>query len=150
VGYARNTILPARDGEAGGGIERSSRHPNCSFFRKWKSTQDTMSWEVEVGAAGWYEATLYYTCKEGQTGSRIELAFAGSQIEAEITEAFDPPLEGAEADRVPREESYVKAFRPLVLGRLRLPKQSGTLRLRALSVAKQEVADVWQVALRRV
>lgn len=150
VGYARNTILPARDGEAGGGIERSSRHPNCSFFRKWKSTQDTMSWEVEVGAAGWYEATLYYTCKEGQTGSRIELAFAGSQIEAEITEAFDPPLEGAEADRVPREESYVKAFRPLVLGRLRLPQQSGPLRLRALSVAKQEVADVWQVALRRV
>jgi hypothetical protein len=44
----------------------------------------------------------------------------------------------------------VKPFRPLVLGRLRLAKQSGTLSLRALQVAKREVADVWQVALRRV
>jgi arylsulfatase A-like enzyme len=150
VGYATNTILPARDGNATGGIERSSRHPNCSFFRKWTSTQDTISWEIEVGAAGEYEATLYYTCPEGQTGSQIALSFGGNHVESQISQAFDPPLEGAAEDRVPRDESYVKPFRPLVLGRLRLAKQSGTLSLRARQVAKREVADVWQLALRKV
>ena len=150
VGFANNTILPARDGEPKGGIERSARPPNCSFFRHWSSTGDAMTWNVEVGAAGDYEATLYYTCPAGQTGSRIELSFGESRVEAEITEAFDPPLEGAAEDRVPRQESYTKEFRPLVLGRFRLAKRTDTLTLKALSVAAKEVADVWQVALRRV
>ncbi len=150
VGYATNTILPARDGEPHGGIERSSRHPNCSFFRHWTSTEDAMTWNVEVGAAGVYEATLYYTCPAGQTGSRIELRLGESRVEALISEPFDPPLEGKAEDRVPRAESYVKAFRPLPLGRFRLAKQTGTLTLKALSVAGNDVADVWQVALRRV
>ncbi|MDZ7637426.1 MAG: arylsulfatase [Bryobacterales bacterium] len=150
VGYAKNTILPARDGTPKGGVARSSRHPNCSFFRHWTSTADAMTWEVEVGAAGRYEATLYYTCPAGQTGSKIELSFGGSRIEAAIAEAFDPPLEGADEDRVPRDESYVKAFRPLKLGSFTLTKRTDTLTLRALRVAAGEVADVWQVALRRV
>lgn len=150
VGFANNTILPARDGEPKGGIERSAKPPNCSFFRHWSSTGDAMTWNVEVGAAGDYEATLYYTCPAGQTGSRIELSFGGSRVEAEITEAFDPPLEGEAEDRVPRQESYTKEFRPLVLGRFRLAKRTDTLTLKALSVAAKQVADVWQVALRRV
>ncbi|MCL4782016.1 MAG: arylsulfatase [Bryobacterales bacterium] len=150
VGFAKNTILPARDGEPHGGVERSSRHPNCSFFRHWTSTADAMTWDVEVGAAGVYEATLYYTCPAGQTGSRIELRLGESRVETLVSEPFDPPLEGKAEDRVPRDESYVKAFRPLVLGRFRLAKQTGTLTLKALSVAGSEVGDVWQVALRRV
>ncbi|MCC7341771.1 MAG: arylsulfatase [Bryobacterales bacterium] len=150
VGYARNTILPARDGEPQGGVERSSIHPNCSFFRHWMSTDDAMTWDIEVGAAGNYEATLYYTCPAGQTGSRIELRFGESRIEAVIADPFDPPLEGKAEDRVPRIESYVKPFRPLVLGRFRLAKQTGTLRLQALRVAGGQVADVWQIALRRL
>lgn len=149
VGYAKNTILPARDGEAKGGIKRSSRHPNCSFFQHWTNTGDAMTWDVEVGAAGDYEATLYYTCPAGQTGSRVELRFGESRVEAVIAEAFDPPLEGKSEDRVLRDESYIKAFRPLTLGRFNLAKQTGPLTLKALSVSRREVADIWQVALRR-
>ena len=150
VGYALNTLLPARDGNPHGGIQRSSRHPNCSFFRNWKSLDDEMTWEIEVGSAGRYEATVYYTCPEGQTGSTVELGFAGNSVKGTITEAFDPPLEGAADDRVERDESYVKAFRPLVLGTFALPRKSGTLRLRALRVAANEVGDIRQIALRRV
>jgi len=150
VGYALNTLLPARDGNPHGGIQRSSRHPNCSFFRNWKSLDDEMTWEIDVGSAGRYEATIYYTCPEGQTGSTVELGFAGNSVKGTITEAFDPPLEGAADDRVERDESYVKAFRPLVLGTFTIPKKSGTLRLRALRVAATEVGDIRQIALRRV
>ncbi len=44
----------------------------------------------------------------------------GSRLQAKVSEANDPPLRGAENDRVPRQgESYVKDFKPLRLGHLR-------------------------------
>ena len=33
VGFTKSTPLPARDGKEHGGVERSGRAPNCSFFR---------------------------------------------------------------------------------------------------------------------
>ena len=37
VGYSETTMLPARDGVGEGGIERSAKAPNCSYFTNWKS-----------------------------------------------------------------------------------------------------------------
>lgn len=150
VGYAENTLLPARDGVPMGGIQRSSRHPNCSFFTNWTSTNDAMQWSVDVGRTGRYAITVYYTCPEPALGSRIALLFADKETSAHITEAHDPPLEGESDDRVPRTESYVKAFRPMSLGEIELVKGRGTLALRALEIPGQQVADVRQIALRYV
>ncbi len=150
VGYAENTLLPARDGVPVGGIQRSSRHPNCSFFTNWTSTNDAMEWSIDIGRSGRYAVTVYYTCPESDLGSRIALLFADKEISAHILEAHDPPIEGAEDDRVPRTESYVKAFRPMLLGEIELDKGRGRLALRALEIRGKQVADVRQIALRYV
>ena len=50
-------------------------------------------------------------------------------------------------DRVPRTESYVKDFRPLSLGSMKLPKGRGSLLLRALDLAGKQVADIRYVSL---
>jgi len=147
VGYARTTLLPARDGVPEGGVRRSSKHPNCSFFTNWRSKEDRMSWDIEVAHSGEYEAEIYYTCRAGDTGSTVELTFRGSRVRGKINEAHDPPLVGAEADRVPREESYVKDFRPLRLGTIALEKGRGKLILWAPEVAGEQVADIRYVAL---
>jgi len=148
VGFAANTLLPARDGVPQGSIERSSRHPNCSFFTNWTQTTDSMDWKVEIGRPGRYEVALYYTCPADSTGSRIELLFGQTSLQAKVTEAHDPPLEGESEDRVPRTESYVKAFRPMKMGEITLPKSTGTLTLRAVEVSGQQVAEVRRIALR--
>ena len=49
VGYSETTILSARDGVPGGAIKRSSIHPNDSFFTNWRTTDDRMTWDIEVG-----------------------------------------------------------------------------------------------------
>ena len=65
-----------------------------------------------------------------------------------MTEAYDPPLLGAEHDRVPRKgESYVKDFKPLQFGLIDLPAGHGQLTLRALHVPGKQVMDVRQVLL---
>ena len=150
VGYREFpvTYLPARDGVPRGNIQRSAGAPNCSFFKNWVSTNDSMTWDIEVATAGKYEAVLYYTCRAPDAGASVELVFGKSRLGAKVVEAYDPPLRGAENDRVPRRsESYVKDFKPLRLGTLVLNRARGSLTLRALSIAGRQVADVRMVAL---
>jgi hypothetical protein len=101
-----------------------------------------------VASSGKYEAVIYYTCAEPDAGSTVELRFKQSRIQGKVAEPHDPPLIGAEFDRVPRAgESYVKDFRPLRLGVFHLETGRGELTLRALDVPGKQVMDVRAVAL---
>ncbi len=149
VGHAGLTLLPARDGVPHGGIERSARAPNCSYFTNWTSAQDSITWDIEVAEAGEYEIGVYYAASE--PGSTIYATFEGATVTGKVDEAHDPPAYGAEDDRVPRVgESLVKDFRPLVLGRATLPEARGTLTLKAADVAGAQVAEIRYVSLRQL
>jgi len=150
VGYREFPItqLPARDGVAHGNITRSARAPNCSFFENWKSTSDSITWDIAVHTPGKYEAAVLYTCREADVGATVELEFAGRRAKAQVAEAWDPPLVGTEQDRVPRNgESLVKDFKPLSLGTFELPAESGTLTLRAIEIPGKGAVDVRGVVL---
>ncbi len=150
VGYREFplTVLPARDGVPHGGVERSARAPNCSFFSHWTRPEDRITWDIAVATAGRYRATAYYTCPARDVGSTIELSLGASRTTAEVTVPHDPPLVGAEHDRVPREgESLVRDFKALDLGEMRLPAERGTLTLRALEVPGNTVMDLRGVTL---
>lgn len=150
VGYSEfpRTVLPARDGVPHGGVERSSRAPNCSYFTNWTSTDDRITWDIEVHTPGRYQAIVHYTCPEAAVGVRIRLSAGDVAAAAVITEAHDPPLRGAEQDRVSRgPESFVKDFRPLSLGTITLPAGRATLMLEATEVPADRVADVRSVEL---
>ncbi len=151
VGYADfpTTILPARDGVGYGNVRRSGKAPNCSFFTNWINTDDKITWDIEVAGGGNYEALIYYTAARENIGSTVELQFGQSNVRAKLTDPHDPPLVGAESDRVPRgSESYVKDFKPFRLGEIRLKKGRGLLTLRALDVPGKTVMDVRAVVLR--
>jgi len=153
VGYPQFPItqLPARDGVPHGNVKRSAGAPNCSYFTNWTAAGDSMTWDVEVAATGKYEAAVYYTCPKADVGSTIELSLNGSRVEAAVSEANDPPLRGAEHDRVKRKgESYVKDFKPNRLGVVELKQGRGLLTLRALKVAGRQVMDVRMVLLTRL
>ena len=149
VGYSAFPItqLPARDGQAHGKIKRSNKFPNCSFFTNWIGKDDKITWDVQVKTTGKYEAVIYYTCPKADVGSTIELSFGESRLQGTVTEAHDPPLRGAEHDRVKRGESYVKDFKPLKLGVIELKAGRGQLTLRALKMTGQQVMDVRLVFL---
>ena len=149
VGYREFPVthLPARDGVPHGGIRRSARPPNCSFFTHWTSPDDRMTWDIEVATAGRYEAVVYYTCAKEDLGSTVELCFGQGRLRAKVTEAHDPPLVGQAQDRTPRGESYVKDFKPLRLGTMRLEAGRGDLTLRAVDIPGRSVIDVRYVVL---
>ena len=151
VGHATMTPLPARDGVEHGNVKRSDTAPNCSFFTNWTSPDDRITWEVEVGKPGRYEAEIHYTCAAADVGSTIELSLGSAKIEGQVTPAHDPPLYGAEHDRVVRKaESFMKDFKPLKLGTIELASGRGQLSLRALKIAGKQVMDVRYVILTKV
>lgn len=150
VGYPEfpNTMLPARDGIPHGHVQRSAKAPNCSYFKEWTSTDDRITWDIEVATSGTYEATIYYTCPQADIGSTFELSFNGARIEGKVSEAHDPPALGAENDRAPREsESLVKDFKPLPLGVIELTAGHSDLSLRALNISGKQVMEVRMIML---
>ena len=144
------TQIPARDGIAHGNIKRSNKFPNCSYFSNWTSVDDKITWEAEVAAAGKYQVEIHYACPADDVGSTIELSINDSKILGRISQPHDPPIRGAENDREPRVESYVRDFRSLKLGTIELKRGKGTLTLRAIDMPKSQVMDFRLIFLTRV
>ncbi len=150
VGYARSTTLPARDGIPHGTIDRSSKAPNNSFFENWTSESDSITWKITVGTAGEFEAIVHYTCRASDVGATIRLGVDGGEFtEATVTEAFDPPLYDKSKERVANSHYFVKDFKPLSLGILRLGEGGALLRLTAPRITGTEAIDVHSLELVR-
>ena len=150
VGYPEFPItqLPARDGKPHGNVKRSAPAPNCSYFTNWISPEDRITWDVEVNTPGRYQAVVYYACPLEDIGSTIHLEFRDAHLQAKVDQPYDPPLVGAEHDRVPRRgESYVKDFRPLHLGTVHLEGGRGQLVLRASEIPGNQVMEMRMLVL---
>ena len=145
------TQLPSRDGDPHGNIKRSAKAPNCSYFTNWTSTDDKITWPIEVLEAGRYAAELHYACEAADVGAELELTLGKSKLLGKVTEAHNPPARGNENDRVPRHtESLVKDFKPLQLGVITLDQGPGELTLRATKLTGKHGPEVRLLLLRRV
>ncbi|MFP6762046.1 MAG: arylsulfatase, partial [Planctomycetaceae bacterium] len=130
VGYGPATTLPARDGVEHGTIRRSSKAPNNSFFTNWTHSDDFITWDIEAGHAGDYEAVVFYTCAKGDEGATVRLSAGDSEfIQSPVSLPFDPPLYDKSQERVAESHYFVKDFKPLHLGTLHLNKGRSTLKL---------------------
>lgn len=149
IGHSELTWMPARDAVATGGIERSNRFPNRSYFTNWTDDSGVIQWDVDVARAGDYEAQIYYSAKPESVGTKLRLALGESSADGVVAEAHDPPLIGAEHDRTPRQESYFKDFRPMSLGSISLSEGRGELKLTAAEIKGGEAIEFAFVTLRR-
>ena len=150
VGYTEFpwTPLPARAGVPHGAVKRSSNAPNSSYFVNWKTTDDRLTWDIEVHTAGTYDVTIDYTCPVPDAGSTIELSFKNAKLAGKVAPGWDPPLY-TNQDTLPRPaaESQMKDFRPLALGTMSLEAGRGPLTLRALQIPGASVMDVRRINL---
>ena len=105
---------------------------------------------MEILRAGDYAVDVYYTCPQGDLGSVIQLECNGASVSGKVTEANDPPVAGAEHDLVPRQESYVKAFKPMGLGSVHLASGAGTMSLSAVEIPGIQAMEFRMLLLRKL
>ncbi|MCA9192284.1 MAG: arylsulfatase [Planctomycetales bacterium] len=145
------TQLPARDGTPHGQVARSAKAPNCSYFTNWTSTDDRMTWPVEILKPGRYAVEMYYACPEEDLGAEILLSIGDNRLSQVVSVAHNPPALGNEHDRVPRHtESLVKDFKPMALGTIELPSGKAELTLRATKIPGKQAAEMRLLMFRRV
>ena len=144
------TQLPARDGRPAGTIKRSNRFPNCSYFTNWTDTGDRVTWPVDVLSDGRFEVTLYYAVSKSDVGATVELSSGSSRVTTTISRPHEVPARGGEHDRVPRQESYVKDFRPMRMGAIDLSRGRSDLVLRATRIPGSQAMEFRLLMLRRV
>ena len=149
VGYSHLTQLPVRDAVPHGGITRSSKAPNNSFLENWTGGDQFITWEVDVLHAGQYEVTLFYTCAAAHTGLTVRLEGGGGATQAQLTEAFDPPLYDKRRERVEKSHYVMKDFKPMSLGTLSLSKGRTVLKLAVENLQGAGAMDVYAIDLLR-
>ena len=119
-------------------------------MQNWTDTQSTIEWDVEVPVKGPFEVQMYYSCDAKDVGSTIRLSCGDSSIETKITAANEAALIGAVEDRFERVEGYVRRWKPMTLGRIELEAGRQTLKLQAVEVAGDEVANMRLLMFRRI
>ena len=144
------THIPARDGIAKGNIRRSNKFPNDSYFTNWTSTSDSIVWRTDVLADGCFDVEIYYTCPPEDVGATVELSFADKKLINKVSEAYNPSLTGMGNDRVARQESYVKDFKPMKMRTICLKEGKGKLTLKALEIPGKQVFDLKMITLKRI
>lgn len=144
------TQLPARDAQISGGLKRSSKHPNCSFITNWTSTEELISWPVEVIQSGKFEVQLYYTCPGESLGTQIKLTCGERHLDFTVSQAHDPPLVGPDRDRFKRTESAVKDFKAASMGIIEIDQGVQMLTLEAEEIPGKSAVDFRLLMFRRM
>ena len=142
----KNTIIPVIPLLTAGAGMIGCSSPEAGRPQK---PNDKITWNVEVLEDGWFDAEIHYTCPPEDAGSTFELSFGNSAVTGKITEGHDPPLRGMENDRIERQESYVKDFKPLHIGRIFLEQGKGLMTLQAIDMPGSQVMDFRLMMLKR-
>lgn len=146
---AEFTQMPARDAVPHGKIVRSNKFPNCTFMTEWKNTEDEITWDVDVLSADQFDVEMYYACPESSVGTKLQLSIGDEKLVTTVTEPNDAPLIGMAEDRFKRTEGYVRDWRSMQLGTIRLEPGRNTLRLRALEIPGDVAVDMRLLMFRR-
>ncbi len=145
--------LPARDADLSEGLQRTSKHPNCSYITHWTSTADTIRWQVDALNDGDYEVEIFYACNEADLDALLTLSTSANdeaKLRFQRKIANPSPWLGANEDRVMRVESYWKDMLGEKVGVLRLSKGTQTLTLSTESIAGGEVGELGMITLNRL
>ena len=96
-----------------------------------------------------YEVELWYACPQKDLGAEIELSFLNQSLRTKISREVNPPLLTG-FDRKARTEGYVKYFEPMKMGKIRLKKGKGKLKLQATRIPGEQALEFRLLMINRV
>ncbi len=122
---------------------------NHDWLTCWNSTDESVSWEVDVAGAGEYEVAVRHTCPWEDAGALIRVNLGSRPIEARIDEGFDPdPM--LSPDRVLRSVAYEKSWANLALGRVALDAGRMRVSVQAVELRGRQAMEMKSLQLQRV
>jgi arylsulfatase A-like enzyme len=118
------------------------------WINNWTTTADSVSWDVDVIAAGRYRVSLGFACPAGDAGSRVALTGAEIRLEATVPAAVAPyiPL----ANRAEAQTYVLRRWATLPMGEVQLGLGHHRLQLQALVKPGAIVMELKHLMLERL
>lgn len=149
------TALQAEDSKLQGRLEfRRKQGWAHDSILNWRSSDDSVTWNLDVLQSDRYEITLMYGCLPAGVGTKIQICSGDQQAEATIQDAHDPmPVEKDAKDRtwvwtsgpVPGMTWIPLKFPPVTL-----EKGSAQLVVRSIILPEQAGLELKEARFRRV
>ncbi len=146
----RGVELPTYEATLSSGIKFKEGHGWAhDWVEKWSTTSDSLYWEIDCIDPGKYILEIEYLCKKADVGSRIVCSIGKECKEVVIDKAFYSS-QIPSPDRVPRKEAYeMRAWGRLKVGTFNIAKGKQFVKLSALKVANENVAELNLIRLAR-
>ncbi len=154
VGYDQAPVvsLPAHEAEISGDIAYKANVNGWAndWLVNWKSTDDRISWHVDVAEGGTYVARLKYTCPQQDMGATIAVTAGEESITATIDKAYDPPIIPS-PDRIMREvEAFEKTWATLTVGEINLKQGEQNIVVSARQIPGEQVGELKALVLEKL
>ncbi len=134
--------LPAFEAMVTNGITFREGHAWAhDWISGWRSTSDSIQWNLECIRAGKYTVSMEYQCKPEDVGAAIDISIAGSRKTFRINKAYvSDSIQGP--DRFSRIEApEMKSWGKQLIGTFDIEKGSQQISLRAVQIKGQHVAE---------
>ncbi len=143
--------LPAYEASMTEGIKFKEGHGWAhDWVEKWNSRSDSIYWLIDCQQPGKYLVEMDYLCKKSNVGSTIICSVGTTKKEVVIRESAES-VQIPSPDRVLRKEAYeMSEWKRLKIGTFFIPKGRNTVRLKALKLAGQNVAELKGLRLKLV
>ena len=120
-----------------------------NWLTNWTDPISTMSWRLDVATAGTYAFELIHTCAMGDEGVKLQLEAGEQTLTAELAEPFTPDIADLPDRVLPRAGPPEQTWGTLKMGSLTLSVGEMRMTLRALTMPRNAVADVWAIKVTR-
>ncbi len=118
------------------------------WLTDWKSTEDSIWWEIDVVEGGRFAVGLKYACPESSLGTVLRVEAAGNSVSQRIVKAH-PPHPVLRPTRASKKR-YIQTFVEMPLGQIDLPKGKIRIRLSATRAPGESICDVHSLILKRI
>jgi len=111
------------------------------WITNWTSTDDSVTWDIDIVRPGTYALSLLYTCPAEDVGAELAIEVGDQRLTVTITKPHNPnPIPSP--DRVERKEVYEKEWAELPIGQLQLPTGRATVTVRATKIPGKTALDL--------
>ncbi len=129
-------ILPGHAAAIHGRKLRFETEPHKRTLGFWTEADDAAEWTFTTRDPAEYDLEVLQGCGAGQGGSRMQATLTSPDGGAATTLEFTV-----------EETGHFQAFKPVAVGRLRVPAGSHTLRLQPKAIANSACCDIREVRL---
>ncbi len=151
VGYSERPFveLPAPEAYFSGGIRWYNQWGFAhDWLTGWSKTEDRIWWEIDVVAAGRYEASVQYTCPAESAGTALHIEVGDASLEGSLEREYDPEPR-QRPTRSPKKR-FLQTFATQSLGEIDLQAGPQRVIIRASTMPGDRVCDLKSIGLRRL